>query len=199
MAARSSTALQNHWARQGVTVMTPDDNFQALEKVLDAEVPQAVVITIDWPVFLSQYPSESVPPFLSGLLVKQTAASRRAPEPAQPAANMLDLLLKTAPEQRRAVLEKQIKSLIGQVTGAKDPEQIQPSYSLVELGIDSLMIVELRNRISHAYHADVPLSSLFKFPNLTALSDHLAAVVLKTDAAAAVEPSITGEREEIDL
>lgn len=199
MAARSSATLQHHWKRQGVTLMTPDENFQALAQVMDAGVPQAVVITIDWPVFLSQYPSEHVPPFLSAVVGKQPAASHRAPETSQPAVNMLDQLLSTAPEQRRALLDKQIKILIGQVTGVNDPEQIQPSYSLVELGIDSLMIVELRNRISHAYHVDVPLSSLFKFPSLSGLSDHLAAVVLKADVAAAVDISITGEREEIDL
>ena len=51
---------------------------------------------------------------------------------------------------------------------------MDPRKSLGRLGLDSLMAVELRNRIESSLALRLPISSIWNFPSLEALVPHLA-------------------------
>ena len=79
------------------------------------------------------------------------------------------------------------------VLGIDASEPIDPGVALNELGLDSLMAVELRNALSAAVGRPLPATLLFKYPSLRALADYLAYDVL---AISTHEPEADAELDE---
>jgi pimaricinolide synthase PimS1 len=69
-------------------------------------------------------------------------------------------------------LRQQVSEVVGAPPGDFDPQQ-----GFSTLGMDSLMAVDLRNRMWSALGPRVPLppTLFFDFPNFDALADHLVA------------------------
>ena len=53
------------------------------------------------------------------------------------------------------------------------PESLEPDRPLQEYGLDSLLSLELRNRLAAGSDAELPASLLFDYPTLDALSQYL--------------------------
>jgi len=62
-----------------------------------------------------------------------------------------------------------------------NPEQVEPRQSLFELGIDSLMAVELRNHLQSSLNHSIDSTILFNYPNLSELVDYLVSDVLSIE------------------
>ncbi len=88
-----------------------------------------------------------------------------------------------------------------------DPSRaVDPETPLGELGLDSLLAVELRNTLSTALGRSMPATLLFDYPTMDALTDHIMVDVLELEdapaapngSAAAPEPvSLVGSIEEL--
>ena len=71
------------------------------------------------------------------------------------------------------------------------PEQIERKRRLMDLGLDSLMAVELRTRLAKALAVEKPLSAtlVFDYPTLDALADHLERDILQLEPAEKAQES----------
>jgi acyl carrier protein len=69
----------------------------------------------------------------------------------------------------RDLLGREIRSTMGLDAG----QAIDGDVPLKSYGLDSLMAVELRNRIGEVLRASLPPSILFDHPSLQALTEHL--------------------------
>jgi myxalamid-type polyketide synthase MxaE and MxaD len=78
-----------------------------------------------------------------------------------------------------------------------DPARIEPDYPLNELGLDSLLAIELRNRLGAALGAKQPATLLFNYPSVAALAQHFASELIPaapdTQPAARAETAIEAE------
>ena len=68
---------------------------------------------------------------------------------------------------------QQIQAEIADVLGYNHPEEIAPNQPLSELGVDSLMAVELANQLEYDLGPTIPASFLFEHPTLVGLVDYL--------------------------
>ena len=87
-----------------------------------------------------------------------------------------------------------VRDFAVKVLGTDQSKLIEPQQPLNELGLDSLMAVELRNALGAAVGRPLPATLLFKYPSLQAITDYLAYDVLaisakETKADVAVDPS----------
>jgi acyl transferase domain-containing protein/SAM-dependent methyltransferase/acyl carrier protein len=101
--------------------------------------------------------------------------------PTKPALNLAAL----PPHQRHDALLQLIQQQIAELLHFDSIDRVEPKRRLLDLGLDSLMAIELRNRLARALQLEKPLSStlVFDFPTPDAVATHLERDVLATNAA----------------
>ena len=96
------------------------------------------------------------------------------PDAVEAAVTTLDGLLtgRSAQEQETLLLE-QVRAHASAVLGHRDGRRIEPARTFKELGFDSLMAVELRNRLTTASGRRMPAGLLFNQPTPLAVARYL--------------------------
>jgi polyketide synthase 12/myxalamid-type polyketide synthase MxaB len=181
----------------GVGVMQPEEGLWALERLMTGSAVQAGVIPIDWPAFARQLPGGARPPFLAEFL---NTDSRFGPAESSKAdqAGALNRIRNAPPSEQLTLLSDFVRERAKQVLGVDASRDIDPRQPLNELGLDSLMAVELRNALGMAAGRALPFTMLFDYPTLEALTGYLATVVLQlTPAAENPRPAEPVELEEL--
>ena len=182
--------------------MPPDDGLAALGHAL-SRVPngrlcstaQLVALAADWSRLAPESPDGVVAPLFSELAPSgSNGEARRAPraEPAAPVLTLRQRLRATAPNRRRAVLLEQVRELTVKVLGLPRAEALDVSEPLQQLGLDSLMAVELRNLLGKAVGSTLPATITFDHPSVLAIVDYIAAEAFSEELATAVATAATG-------
>jgi acyl transferase domain-containing protein/acyl carrier protein len=83
--------------------------------------------------------------------------------------------------EREQLLFELVRREIATVLGLGDPRAIEPKRALSELGLDSLMAVELRDRLQTATGLQLGATLLFDYPSVQALVTKLGAELLPAD------------------
>jgi hypothetical protein len=125
----------------GVERLSPSEGNRVLERLLDAEMSQIGVMQLNLRRWLEFYPRAAGAPFWSELRLERDGG------PAAPADGRFQEKLKSAvPGQRLALLEQHVSELLGRVLRL-DPAKIGRRTVFMSLGMDSLMSLEVRNRL----------------------------------------------------
>jgi myxalamid-type polyketide synthase MxaE and MxaD len=72
------------------------------------------------------------------------------------------------------MLERHLREEAGRIL-RMPPERIEPTVSLVSLGLSSLTALEYRNRLEASLGATFPATLIWSHPTTAALTDHVAA------------------------
>jgi polyketide synthase 12/myxalamid-type polyketide synthase MxaB len=91
--------------------------------------------------------------------------------------------------ERRGRLQEFVAGQVRRVLGRGEGEDIPTGRPLMELGMDSLMAVDLRNALGRGVPAELPATLLFDHPTVEALADFLAATVFPSLFEDQPEPS----------
>jgi acyl transferase domain-containing protein/acyl carrier protein len=163
-------------AHRGIESFTPEEGTEVLSRLI--RQPWGDIGVLRWSVrqWVEFYPRAASAPFLSLL--------RKAEERAGAAgagSRFLDTLRGVPPIERRAALERHVVERLGQALRLA-PEQIDVLAPLRGYGMDSLMSLEIRNRLEASLTLRLPATLLFTYPTTAALVDHLLAE-LHMDAA----------------
>ncbi|MGQ3195994.1 MAG: SDR family NAD(P)-dependent oxidoreductase [Hydrogenophaga sp.] len=183
MAAQSASSGHDAWAARGLGQITPATGFAALAQLLQEGTAHALVLPIDWTRFLAQLPAGADAGFFETLATAMPTTAPAAP-PAGPA--VLERLQAMPSGQRRAALIAYLSERTLQVLGLESAQPLQPRIALKEVGLDSLMAVELRNALAKAFAHPLPATLLFDYPTLDALATSLLRTLgLEVEAAPA--------------
>jgi acyl carrier protein len=95
----------------------------------------------------------------------------------------LRLQMNDSPGRRRNILIAHLRSEISNILGFDSSREIDLEQGLFDMGMDSLMAVELRGRLERTLGAPLPSTITFNYPTIRALADHLLNEVLGFDYA----------------
>jgi myxalamid-type polyketide synthase MxaE and MxaD len=180
----ASSADRELVAGAGLNAMPSDRALEALGDLLGSgELAQVTVASVDWTVLKAIYEARRERPLLSQVASRQTAASVRGPA-AVP--ELAEQLAATEPARRRDVVVGFLREEVARALGVTSPLMIDVEQGLFEMGMDSLMSVELKGRIEVAVGLELPSTLTFNYPNITALTDFLI-----DDALATLDGDVT--------
>jgi acyl transferase domain-containing protein/acyl carrier protein len=180
-AARLGAASGKH----GLGRIPPAEGFAILEALmLDPQRAQVAVLPIRWDRFLAAYPGVA-PPFFTGL-VQQTG---EMPSPPSDKPDFAASVEAQTPGQRRLAVHDHVRETVARVIGQKDSARIDPRQPLSELGLDSLMAIELRNRLEKDTALALHTTLLFDYPSIDTLAEFLASMLPGAGAEKDVKPT----------
>jgi NADP-dependent 3-hydroxy acid dehydrogenase YdfG/acyl carrier protein len=183
MASGLSSRDQVRLAERGLGAIAPADGAALFAQALRLDRSEVAVLPVHWPKFLKAYPRGGPPPFLSAFASAADPAAGEEPD------GLRGELEAAAPEDRVAVLAELLERQLVRVLGFPPSTTIDPRKGFSDLGVDSLLAVDLRNRLETALDVALPATLLFDHPNLEALVGYLAGEVLPDVAPAARVPA----------
>ena len=156
-------------ASGGIEWITPQQGLRAFDRLVREDATTSVVLARDWVAFGESL--ETRPPLLEDVL--SDGADDGADESS--AEDLLSQLQQAPAATREEVLASFLQSEVKAVL--RLPTTPAPTVGFFDLGMDSLMAVELRNRLNRAFAGAYTASNtvVFDYPDIAALAAHLAA------------------------
>ncbi|MEM7308295.1 MAG: type I polyketide synthase [Planctomycetota bacterium] len=169
MAARM--LRENRGAQQphGMLGFSDRQGFELLEHVLAHDLDGVAPVHYDWREWAAHHPRAAAGPFLREIFAAPAEGTERD-DPAVRSLSRAELLALPAKE-RGGALEAHLSHLVARTVGTDG--RIHPDQPLTDLGIDSLMALELRNRVEVELEVAVPMVSFLERPSLRQLGASL--------------------------
>jgi len=177
---------------QGMEVISPKKGLQIFEQLLREAPVQVAVGRMHWEKFLGQSVMGAIPSMFTDMLQGSLQREKEIGHKLFPKPDFGKRLAEAPKGRRRGLLLAHVTDQVRtglQLDAGKPIDSRQP---LSELGLDSLLAIELRNRIGLSLGLDrsLPATLLFDYPTLEAVTSYLAEEVLR------INSSKDSEREE---
>jgi myxalamid-type polyketide synthase MxaE and MxaD len=136
----------------GIGSIAPKHALDLLGRLLGQGATQVLAVPVDWRQYQAFYPAGGAAPLLSELSREAASVAR----PADRASERRDAILAAEPAERRPLLQSYLSEQVARALGLS-PSRLDLQQPLSHLGLDSLMAVELKNRIALDLKVNVPV------------------------------------------
>ncbi|GAB5402655.1 MAG: hypothetical protein Aurels2KO_08860 [Aureliella sp.] len=161
--------------RQGVLSFSVEQATDVLEYALQTKAIQLSCLRIDWRIWRGLGITDRVSPRFAHLLIHDDEVALGA---VASAANMRS----AAPQARWTMVDRSLRGKVGSLLGIP-ADKISADRALLEMGLDSLMAVELRNWIEGHLEIGLPISVLMQGDSFDELVTHISHVIGGDDAS----------------
>jgi acyl carrier protein len=185
MAARASSARGP--ASRVMHPLAPAQALSVLGRLFEKSgPPQAVAMSVDWTQLARSFNGQPPPALISDLIQeKARPAAAKAARESGPRLSLQELLA-AAPPRRHALLLAHVQKSLAQVMALDSPE-LDPEESMSNLGLDSLMALELQHSLEESFGTKLPLEVLMGMPSLNEFVTRLLDILAKPAASPALE------------
>lgn len=163
--AAQKSHIGEHFQRLGLKPLQSQQALQVLEKLLQADAVQTAVAPVDWQQWHQAYPAGISPRF--SYLTSKESLTQEANNLNLETDSFRNILL--AATDREQLLSSRLVEQVARVLGTS-AAKLDTSKSLTNLGLDSLMAVELSNRIKNELEAKVPAMKIMQGLNISQLT-----------------------------
>jgi acyl transferase domain-containing protein/NADP-dependent 3-hydroxy acid dehydrogenase YdfG/acyl carrier protein len=187
--AGMAKSLSGRLAKGGIIGMKLADGLDALEIVLSLTCSNLIVANINWKNYFKQ--NAAVPTWIQGFSQKNVSSD-----------NLPSRLASANTEDRILILKEFLIGIIRDILGISSSESIDEKKGFFEMGLDSLMAVEFKNRIQEAIGDTHRLRStiVFDFSSLSKMTEYLAEVLgIKVESITVTEVISEKDKEIEDL
>jgi acyl transferase domain-containing protein/acyl carrier protein len=167
MAARLGSGHAARLERQGMGLMEPAAALAALEKAIAERRTQVAVLEVDWERFLQERAATDEAFFAE--------LRRREPKKDEPAAtvSIREVLLDAPAEERKALLAAHVRECARHALSLHPGAAVQEDVPLQEIGLDSLMAIDMKNELAQSLDLSLSAGLLFNYPTVGQLTEYL--------------------------
>ncbi len=155
---------------RGLESFAPNEALTLLGGFLRKAPPHLLVLRIDWRRLREAAGTMSMSPRISHIL--RQGDQGEAGLQKRGGAAIRNALLAAKPSERIEIMTSLLREQVARVLGAA-PEKLDVEKPLTEMGLDSLMGVELRNWIEGELRLSVPILELLRGPSVARLAELL--------------------------
>ncbi|HLT40953.1 MAG TPA: type I polyketide synthase [Enhygromyxa sp.] len=182
--------LREHFESHGLQPMDPKLAIEALAHSLARDDTTLMVVDMDWDRFTPSYMSSRHRPLLDEIDEAKQALDGAAGSET----SLLDQLAGLPRADQQRLLLQHVLDATASVLGFASGSSLDPRTGFADLGLDSLMAVQLRQHIQELTGLRLPSTLAFDYPTPQRVADVLADELLGDPAAAAAaEPSVDHE------
>jgi acyl carrier protein len=198
MAAAMSARDRERLASRGFKAMSVEEGLQALDRIVEHGAPQVLAVSADWLRYAAQFPGQRAPAQLQHV-VGRTRTLPVAESLASDAAPDFAAELALLPAMQRwprivAFVERHAARALGLAPG----RPVNAQRPLHDLGLDSLLSVELRNALAASLGTRLSATLLFDYPTVETLARHLAKEVLKCEVDLGTNSQAAGRNQALE-
>jgi len=161
-----SERAEEAWSAYGVDLLEAETALEVLGRVLESDRDRIAVADVDWQRFRDGIPGPP-PAVLADVVPPRDEDADRE------RGAFRTELEETPVRLRRQRLVDEIRRLVADVLGHDGPDAVDPDKPYTDLGMDSLMAVQLRARLSRRLDVTVPSTVAFDYPSIERTADHL--------------------------
>jgi len=176
MAARLGEGHAKRQAKEGITPIPVDAGMRALGRLLSPEgAHQVGVLAVNWRRYVDTFHGGQAPPFLREMVtsdvqqVVDTAERASSPKASTTDHTLPTLIANTPSESVESAVVEVLDGAVKKLLDWPASRPIDPDRALVDLGLDSLLAVELKNAILDL-GVDVPVARVMTGPPLRTLA-----------------------------
>ncbi|SDN50481.1 type I polyketide synthase [Allokutzneria albata] len=189
--------VEEHLARRGLVPMSPELAVTSLKVALDNNDTCLAVADMNWERFVPGFTAGRARPMLDELpAVKAMQAEAAQPEPAPDAFDFAKHLAGLPKSEQARELLDMVRAQAAAVLGHASADAVAADRAFKELGFDSLMAVELRDRLHKAVGLRLSAMMIFDYPDPQALSEYIRGELLPEQPE--VTPSVFAELDRIE-
>ena len=167
--------------RLGLSAFSSEKGIELLEQAICSGRAEVAALPIDWQIYLSPGKVQCDWPLFAGMSVQASDDHSSSNPPLQDRRLALKSLLERAPaENRLHVIKEYVRPRVAEVLRLDSGAAFREDQQLAELGLDSLMALELKNELQVALGITLPANFFFEYPSL-----NLAATFVNARLAAA--------------
>jgi NAD(P)-dependent dehydrogenase (short-subunit alcohol dehydrogenase family)/acyl carrier protein len=164
MAGRARVRAQ--MARQGITLLEAGDAHRAMALLVGSGNPGGIVLDVDWSRMGKQLGN-----------VRSALLRDLLPEAPPPGERDLPKRLREAPAaERQRMLVQHLQREVQRILGLVEPPPVNTGF--FDLGMDSLMAIELRRRLESELGCSLAATLVMDRPNIERAAEYLAANAL---------------------
>ncbi|KOT60338.1 hypothetical protein ADK43_14935 [Streptomyces rimosus subsp. rimosus] len=172
-------------SRDGLLPMAAAPALAALRQALAQDMTHVTVADIDWSAYAPALTAVRPSPLI-GDLPEARRALGPADGPRRERSPLRDRIAALPPAEQEQALITTVREEAAKVLGHPSPDTVDVQRAFREQGFDSLMSVDLRNRLSAATGLRLPATLLYDHPSTVAVAAYLRSEVLGAAGPATV-------------
>jgi myxalamid-type polyketide synthase MxaB len=170
MAAQMDETELNRLAARGENLISPEQGQAILATLIQQKQVQIAALPVNWSKYIAATNSQNNA-LISSLATNPTI-EQTTTETVQ--TGWLKTLTDAPETEHYALLLENLRSMLAQILGLPSPEKIGLRQGLRDLGLDSILSIEVRGKLEIELDTSLPATLLFDYPTLETLTDYLS-------------------------
>ena len=199
----ASHALKQSFLQAGLEPMSAEEALDLMGRAIADGQGRAVFARIDWARYKPLHEARRARPLLSCVSLPAAQSSERSADKG----GLLGQLQAAGPQSREEMMIDFVAGEVAAVLGTSTDALPSLDMGLFDMGMDSLMSVELKRRLERGIGKPLPATLAFNYPNIRALTGYLLSqiagestrVPARDQAAPKLKPVVTLSVQGLDL
>jgi acyl transferase domain-containing protein len=176
--------------RLGIESFSPKRGIQACERVFARNTGQTAVVSMNWSKFIQHRPGGSSCDFFARITRSESQYVESQTESTEQPVFIHELLA-AHPSARASLMNDMVQRTVASVLRFESVEALDPDQGFFQLGMDSLMALEVKNRMQKNLDRSLRTTLAFDYPSVNLLSRYLLHEVAPEESSSLTSVSQT--------